>query len=47
VIGYSIGEHQDKAFRRTQAEAARRRWNEEYDLRKWTFKEIPVEPWHD
>ncbi len=47
VLGYSIGIDRSKQFRRRQAEAARRRWNEEYDYRKWAFKEIPTEPWDD
>ena len=44
VIGYSVGAHFDKAFRRAQVQAAMREWNGDYDFRKWIFKEVPVEP---
>ena len=47
VIGYSIGTDERKAFNRTQVRAAQHRWTDDYDLRKWTFKEVPVEPWYD
>jgi len=47
VLGYSIGIDHGRAFHRRQLDAAKRRWNEEYDSRKWTFKEIPSEIFHD
>ena len=45
ITGYTIGEYQDKAFPRRQSQIAQRRWTEEHDERKWTFKEVPMEPY--
>jgi hypothetical protein len=45
VLGYSIGNDTRRAFNRTQVRAAQRRWLDEYDYRKWTFKEVFVEAW--
>jgi hypothetical protein len=40
ILGYSIGVDFKKQFRRSQARAARNLWEEEYDFRKWVFREV-------